>query len=90
MPPGELLEHGTAAQRTDVDAVEHRSDHGHAELASRTCWATMQGLVSLHPAFSRIGERSGATVVPIGDLAEQFADVVFVGLMGRGSGPDGS
>jgi hypothetical protein len=51
------------------------------ELATRLCWSTMQGLVTLHPSMVGMAEGHGlGSVGPIGELAERFSVLLIEGL----------
>lgn len=49
--------------------------------ATRLCWATMQGLVQLHPNMEAAAEYSDGSPVPeLGDQAEAFTRMLVAGL----------
>lgn len=61
-----------------AEVVDEPFDVG---TATSLGWATMQGLVELYSNMEEIGERHGqGTPPPIGDVAEQFGEIIVRGL----------
>jgi AcrR family transcriptional regulator len=60
-----------AAERNPALAVD---------LAAATCWAMVQGLLTIHEPLTHMGTDGPAAVPPIGDLAEAMSRLVVDGL----------
>ncbi len=52
------------------------------EMAAALCWATVQGLTTIHAPLEAMADRQDRTVPPIGDLAEDFTRLLVTGLVG--------
>jgi AcrR family transcriptional regulator len=64
-----------------ADLAERHNPELDVELATRLCWSTMQGLVTLHPSMVGMAEGHGlGSVGPIGELAERFSALMIDGL----------
>lgn len=78
---------GQRAHGVLVGVVQRLADAANpdldVDLAVALCWSTMQGLIELHGPMARLAEHSGATVPPIGDMAEGFSRLVVTGFTGR-------
>ncbi|HEX2576599.1 MAG TPA: TetR/AcrR family transcriptional regulator [Aquihabitans sp.] len=68
-----------ALRRTELDV----------EVACRTCWSAMQGLVALHRTFEHIDAGEGRSTPDIGDLAERFTTLIVDGIVGGGTDAPG-
>lgn len=60
--------------------ADERSPDLDVFLGAQLCWATMQGLVQLHPGMAELGTLYGAPAVGIDDLAEAFGRQLVAGL----------
>lgn len=67
----EVVEHLAEARNTDLDV----------ELAAATCWAMVQGLLTVHAPLTRMAADDPTASVPeIGDLAEAMSRLIVQGL----------
>lgn len=53
------------------------------EDATRLCWSSMQGLIVLHPNFSRMDEAEGRAAASRDDLVARFTRLLVEGFRGR-------
>ncbi len=58
-------------------------------VASDLAWATVHGLVELHPRMAALAEGHGRELASAGDLAAQFARTLLAGLAGPAGGAAG-
>lgn len=73
-------------RRTVADVAAAVNPDLDVEMASRLCWATVQGIVQLHGTMVEMAEKDGLPPVPPrGELAEDLARMLVDGL--RGSKP---
>lgn len=77
-------EWGERTYRHLLDALEAIRDELNPDLdiddAARLCWATVQGLVVLHPGMSRRDAHQSSGASEIGDLAERFVTLILDGI----------
>lgn len=68
--------------------VQRIADRSHPDLdvqtAARLCWSAMEGLVVLHPKFSRLSEGAGEKPQPIEEQVERFTGLMLHGIVGPG------
>ena len=66
--------------------VQRIADGSHPDLdvqtAARLCWSAMEGLVVLHPKFSRLSEGAGEKPQPIEEQVEHFTELMLHGIVG--------
>ena len=82
----DYAEAGTLAyhrlRRTVEELAEAVNPDLDVDAATQLCWATMQGLVQLHPNMASAAQRAGGDTIALGDQAELFSRMLVTGLRG--------